>query len=64
VLFNVKPWYDETDMYAMLAAVKSVEMDGLVWGASKLVPVGYGINKQQTNSRSCVLYTMKRQVLT
>lgn len=22
-------------------------MDGLVWGASKLVPVGYGINKLQ-----------------
>lgn len=22
-------------------------MDGLLWGASKLVPVGYGINKLQ-----------------
>lgn len=22
-------------------------MDGLIWGASKLVPVGYGINKLQ-----------------
>merc|ERR1712117_577982 len=35
VLFDVKPWDDETDMEAML------------WGASKLVPVGYGINKLQ-----------------
>merc|ERR1712004_650480 len=25
--------------------VKTIEKDGLVWGASKLVPVGYGINK-------------------
>lgn len=28
-------------------AVRSIEMDGLLWGASKLVPVGYGINKLQ-----------------
>ena len=31
----------------MLAAVKSIEMDGLVWGANKLVPIGYGIKKLQ-----------------
>ena len=45
VLLDVKPWDDETDMDAMLKSVKSIEQDGLVWGASKLVPVGYGINK-------------------
>merc|ERR1711994_971975 len=39
--------YAETDMDAMLKEVKSVEMDGLVWGAHKLIPVGYGINKLQ-----------------
>ena len=27
-------------MDAMLAAVKTIEMDGLVWGANKLVPIG------------------------
>merc|ERR1712156_921248 len=47
VLFDVKPWDDETDMDAMLTQCKSIEMEGLVWGASKLVPVGYGINKLQ-----------------
>lgn len=26
---------------------RTIEMDGLLWGASKLVPVGYGINKLQ-----------------
>ena len=31
----------------MLVAVKSIEMDGLLWGASKLVPIGYGIKKLQ-----------------
>merc|ERR1711997_987954 len=47
VLFDVKPWDDETDMKKMLEACKSIEKEGLVWGASKLVPVGYGINKLQ-----------------
>merc|ERR1711874_493548 len=47
VLFDVKPWDDETDMDAMLTQVKTIEMEGLVWGASKLVPVGYGIKKLQ-----------------
>merc|ERR1711874_595302 len=47
VLFDVKPWDDETDMEAMKTACKSIEMDGLVWGATKLVPVGYGTNKLQ-----------------
>ena len=31
----------------MLKEVKTIEMEGLVWGASKLVPVGYGIKKLQ-----------------
>merc|ERR1712113_1195785 len=47
VLLDVKPWDDETDMDAMLKSVKTIEMDGLLWGASKLVPVGYGIKKLQ-----------------
>ena len=47
VLFDVKPWDDETDMEAMKTSCKSIEMDGLVWGATKLVPVGYGIQKLQ-----------------
>lgn len=45
VLLDVKPWDDETNMEELTANVKSIEMDGLVWGATKLVPVGYGINK-------------------
>jgi len=27
--------------------VRSIIQDGLLWGTSKLVPVGYGINKLQ-----------------
>nr|XP_011468809.1 PREDICTED: elongation factor 1-delta 1-like isoform X1 [Fragaria vesca subsp. vesca] len=45
VLLDVKPWDDETDMKKLEEAVRSVEVEGLHWGASKLVPVGYGIKK-------------------
>jgi len=47
VTLEVKPWDDETDMKALEDSVRSVEMEGLVWGASKLVPIGYGIRKLQ-----------------
>ncbi|KAI0742928.1 hypothetical protein C8Q80DRAFT_1191490 [Daedaleopsis nitida] len=47
VTFEVKPWDDETDMAELEKAVRSIEMEGLVWGASKLVPIGYGIKKLQ-----------------
>jgi elongation factor 1-beta len=36
-------------MDKLTANVKAIEMDGLVWGASKLVPVGFGIKKLQIN---------------
>lgn len=29
--------------------VRAIEKDGLVWGASKLVPLGFGIKKLQIN---------------
>ncbi|KAI6180119.1 hypothetical protein M3Y98_00685100 [Aphelenchoides besseyi] len=47
VILDVKPWDDETDLKEMEKLVKSIEQDGLVWGASKLIPIGYGINKLQ-----------------
>ncbi|XP_017216037.1 elongation factor 1-delta [Daucus carota subsp. sativus] len=47
VLLDIKPWDDETDMKKLEEAVRSVKLDGLLWGASKLVPVGYGIKKLQ-----------------
>lgn len=47
ILLDVKPWDDETDMKKLEECVRSVSMDGLLWGQSKLVPVGYGIKKLQ-----------------
>ncbi|KAG3273461.1 elongation factor 1-delta isoform X6 [Ictidomys tridecemlineatus] len=45
ILLDVKPWDDETDMAQLEACVRSIQLDGLVWGGSQLVPVGYGIRK-------------------
>ncbi|XP_051179366.1 elongation factor 1-beta [Lolium perenne] len=47
VLLDVKPWGDETDMAKLEEAVRGVAMEGLTWGASKLLTVGYGIKKMQ-----------------
>jgi len=49
VTLDVKPWDDETDMKELTANVKAIEMDGLVWGGSQLVAVGFGIKKLQIN---------------
>jgi len=49
VTLDVKPWDDETDMKELEKNVRAIEKDGLIWGASKLVPLGYGIKKLQIN---------------
>lgn len=49
VTIDVKAWDDETDLDEMLANVKAIQMDGLVWGAHKFVPIGFGIKKLQIN---------------
>lgn len=36
-------------MVALEAAVRSIEKEGLVWGGSQLVAVGFGIKKLQIN---------------
>ncbi|KDR06500.1 elongation factor 1-beta' isoform X2 [Zootermopsis nevadensis] len=47
IILDVKPWDDETDMKELEASVRTITMDGLLWGASKMVPVGFGIHKLQ-----------------
>ncbi|ODV96334.1 hypothetical protein PACTADRAFT_75481 [Pachysolen tannophilus NRRL Y-2460] len=49
VTLDVKPWDDETNMDELIANVRAIEQDGLVWGAHQLIPVGYGIKKLQIN---------------
>jgi elongation factor 1-beta len=40
----------------MLAHVKSIEIDGLVWGGHQFIAIGYGIKKLQIN---CVVEDAK-----
>ncbi|KAK3586933.1 hypothetical protein CHS0354_008531 [Potamilus streckersoni] len=47
IILEVKPWDDETDLKVMEASVRSVEKDGLLWGASKLVDIAFGLKKLQ-----------------
>ncbi|KAL0268668.1 UNVERIFIED_CONTAM: hypothetical protein PYX00_010513 [Menopon gallinae] len=59
IILDIKPWNDETNMKELEEAVRKVEMDGLVWGASKLVPLVFGIYKLQI---SCVVEDEKVSV--
>merc|ERR1712157_611809 len=52
IVLDVKPWDDETDLVEVEKMVRAIEMDGLVWGNSKLVPLAFGIKKLQI---SCVV---------
>lgn len=36
-------------MKELETSVRSIEKDGLVWGASKLVPLAFGVKKLQIN---------------
>ncbi|KAI4164655.1 MAG: hypothetical protein LQ342_001629 [Letrouitia transgressa] len=49
VTLDVKPWDDETNMKKLESNMREIEMDGLTWGASKLVPLAFGIKKLQVN---------------
>lgn len=53
VMLDVKPWDDETDLQTTEAEIQKIKMDGLQWGASKLAPLAYGINKL------CILCTVE-----
>jgi translation elongation factor EF-1beta len=56
IILDVKPWDDETSMETMEESVRSIEMEGLLWGSSKFVPIGYGIRKLQI---TCVIEDAK-----
>jgi len=52
IVFDVKPFDDETDLTKVEELVRGITMEGLKWGPSKLVDVAYGIKKLQI---SCVV---------
>eukprot|EP00996_Jenningsia_fusiforme_P004307 NODE_5121_length_716_cov_219.098951_g4754_i0.p2 GENE.NODE_5121_length_716_cov_219.098951_g4754_i0~~NODE_5121_length_716_cov_219.098951_g4754_i0.p2 ORF type:complete len:183 (+),score=54.81 NODE_5121_length_716_cov_219.098951_g4754_i0:74-550(+) len=47
IILDIKPWDDETDMVELERCVRAIELNGLHWGMSKLVPVAFGVKKMQ-----------------
>jgi len=47
IVLDVKPWDDETNLAEMEKLVRTISMDGLIWGTSKQVPLAFGIKKLQ-----------------
>jgi len=47
IVLDVKPWDDETNLEELERNVRSIELDGLIWGTSRLVPLAYTIKKLQ-----------------
>ena len=41
IILDVKPWDDETDMKVVEQHVRSIEADGLLWGACKELYMNY-----------------------
>uniref|UniRef100_A0A1I7XWT9 Elongation factor 1-beta n=1 Tax=Steinernema glaseri TaxID=37863 RepID=A0A1I7XWT9_9BILA len=56
IIYDIKPWDDTVDLNELEKVVRAIEMDGLVWGASKILPIAYGINKLQI---CCVVEDLK-----
>merc|ERR1712193_434319 len=52
IILDIKPWDDETPMAELEKSIRSIEMDGLLWGTGKFVAIGYGIKKLQI---TCVI---------
>lgn len=40
---------DTTDMHELESSVRKIEHDGLVWGVSQMIAVGFGVRKLQIN---------------
>jgi elongation factor 1-beta len=47
ILMDIKVWEADQDLEALAKKLKSIEKDGLIWGAHKLVPIAFGVKKLQ-----------------
>merc|ERR1711956_50219 len=52
IMIDIKPWDDETCMKELEDNIRTIEMDGLLWGTGQLIAIGYGIKKLQI---TCVI---------
>jgi len=52
IILDVKVWEADTDFVKLEELVRGIQMDGLLWGPSKLAAVAYTVRKLQI---SCVV---------
>merc|ERR1712227_1140241 len=52
IILDIKPWDDESPLEKLEECIRSISMDGLLWGTGKFVAIGYGIKKLQI---TCVI---------
>lgn len=45
ITMDIKPWEAETDMAILEHSIRKITKDGLTWGTSQLMDIGYGIKK-------------------
>jgi len=46
IIWDVKPWGEETDLDALAAEILKIEQDGLLWKTQyKKEPIAFGVNK-------------------
>lgn len=50
IILDVKPWDDETDMKKLENIVRKIEIDGLLWGACKILLLSLSIYKIVENT--------------
>lgn len=50
IIFDIKPWGEETDMKLLEKRVREIEMEGLRWAGGELKEVAFGIFKLQINA--------------
>ena len=61
---DIKPWDDETDMKELEAAIRSISMDGLLWGTGKLVEIGWVRHWRLTDFELLFSYGIKKLQIT
>eukprot|EP01086_Lenisia_limosa_P000107 TRINITY_DN1020_c0_g2_i1.p1 TRINITY_DN1020_c0_g2~~TRINITY_DN1020_c0_g2_i1.p1 ORF type:complete len:160 (-),score=50.67 TRINITY_DN1020_c0_g2_i1:146-625(-) len=52
VIYEVKPWGEDTNLIALESKIRNIQMEGLEWQIAKFVDIAYGV-KKNTNYLRC-----------
>ena len=63
IKIDVKPWSKDSDMDAVLAAVKNIAMDGILWGTHEFVPGDDGMTLLKINCELDLIKVSEDEIL-